>query len=70
VLLPHVGELEAVIGGGDRSGLDAVLADRRLAPLQTLLSRPVLPTADPRLRVLEAFPDQFRAVAITLNALA
>ena len=30
----------------------------------------VLPTPDPRLRVLQAFGDQYRAVTITLNDLA
>ncbi len=39
-------------------------------PIRDKLTGPVLPTPDPRLRVLQAFPDQFRAVAITLNELA
>jgi hypothetical protein len=67
MLLPHLNELEAVIGGGDRAGVDAVLADHRLTALRGLRREPVLPTPDPRLRVLEAFADQFRAVRITVQ---
>ena len=70
VLLPDVAELTAVVGGGDSTGVLAVLADRRLGPLRALLQPRVLPTADPRLRVLEAFGDQLREVRITLNVLA
>jgi hypothetical protein len=67
VLLPHLTELEGVAGGGDRAGVDAVLADHRLTALRNLRHEPVLPTPDPRLRVLEAFADQFRAVRITIQ---
>jgi hypothetical protein len=68
LLLPHLGDLTAVVGGGDRAGVHAVLADPRLAELQALLQPRVLPTPDPRLRVLEAFGDQLREVRITLSA--
>ena len=67
VLLPALPELEAVVGGGDAGGLDAVLADPRLQRLRNLRSGPVLPTPDPRLDVLRRFGDQLRAVTITLN---
>jgi hypothetical protein len=67
VLLPQLSELEAVVGGGDRYGVDAVLADHRLTALRTMRHEPVLPTPDPRLRVLGAFADQFRAVRITVQ---
>jgi hypothetical protein len=70
VLLPHLAELTAVVGGGDQAGVHAVLADPRLASLRALLQPRVLPTPDPRLRVLQAFGDQLREVRITLNALA
>jgi hypothetical protein len=70
LLLPHLAELTAVVGGGDSVGVHAVLADPRLAALRALLQPRVLPTADPRLRVLEAFGDQLREVRIRLNALA
>jgi hypothetical protein len=67
VLLPVVADLEAVVGGGDAGGVNAVLADPRLEPLHALRSGPVLPTPDPRLDVLRHFGDQLRAVTITLN---
>jgi hypothetical protein len=67
VLLPVVGDLEAVVGGGDRSGVEAVLADPRLEPLRALRTGRVLPTPDPRLDVLRQFGDRLRAVTIRLN---
>ena len=70
ILLPVANDLEAVIGGGDRGGVDAVLADPRLAPLRRLLTGRVLATADPRLDVLRRFGDQLRQVEIALNELA
>ncbi|MGI3780494.1 MAG: acVLRF1 family peptidyl-tRNA hydrolase [Janthinobacterium lividum] len=69
LLLPHVNDLTAVVGGGDKVGVHAVLADPRLGGLRNLLRPRVLPTPDPRLRVLQAFGDQLREVRITLNAL-
>jgi hypothetical protein len=68
LLLPHLDELVAVVGGGDRVGVQAVLADPRLAGLRARLQPRVLPTPDPRLRVLQAFGDQLREVRITLSA--
>jgi hypothetical protein len=65
VLLPH--RLNAVVTGGDRAAVEAVLADPRLAPLQPLVSTRFLAVPDPRLRVLQATPDQFRAVLIDLE---
>jgi hypothetical protein len=70
VLLPHLPELEAVATGGDRSALAAVFADPRLTAVRPLLQTRVHPVPDPRLRVLQAFPEQFLAVEIDLNALA
>jgi hypothetical protein len=70
ILLPLVDDLQAVMGGGDRGGVDAVLSDPRLASLRRLLTGPVLPTPDPRLDVLRRFGDQLRQVEITLNMLA
>ena len=70
VLLPALPDLATLVGGGDARGVDAVLADRRLAGLRPLLAERVLPTVDPRLRVLEGFGEQVRAVRIELNALA
>lgn len=70
VLLPVVDDLVAVAGGGDRSGVEAALDAPRLQPIKDLLLPRIYPTEDPRLRVLEAFPDQFLAVPIDLNDLA
>ena len=70
LLLPVVADLEAVLGGGDRSGVEAVLADQRLMPLRRLLTGRVLATPDPRLDVLQRFGDQLREVEVTLNELA
>jgi hypothetical protein len=70
VLGPVAEGLEAVVGGGDRSGVEAVLEDPRLAPLRSRLTGRVLPTPDPRLDVLRRFGDTLREVEIRLNALA
>jgi Actinobacteria/chloroflexi VLRF1 release factor len=67
VLFPVVADLEAVVGGGDRSGVEAVLADPRLAPVRALLTGRVLPTPDPRLDVLRRFGDSLREVEIRLG---
>ena len=70
LLAPHAAALDAVVGGGDPPAVAAVLADPRLAALRPLLQPRVLPVPDPRLRVLQAFPEQFLAVEIALNARA
>ncbi|PZF81349.1 acVLRF1 family peptidyl-tRNA hydrolase [Jiangella anatolica] len=69
VLLPHAGELDAVVTGGDRSAADHVLADRRLAALAALAAatRQHLAVPDPKLAVLRATPEAFRAIRITLS---
>ena len=64
VLLPEVGRLDAVVLGGDRRSVDAVLDDRRLAALRPLVAEPLLEVPDPRLAVLRATPAAFRAVRI------
>jgi hypothetical protein len=70
LLLPSAASLDALVGGGDPGAVSAVLTDPRLAPLRPLLQPRVHPVPDPRLRVLEAFPQQFLPVAISLNDLA
>ena len=67
VLLPDVDRLDAVVLGGDRAAVDAVLADRRLAPLRGLVTGPLLTVPDPRLRVLQDAPRLFRAVRIAVT---
>ena len=66
VLGPVADDLEAVVGGGDRSGVDAVLGDPRLAVVRARLTGRVLPTADPRLDVLRRFGDVLREAEIRI----
>jgi len=70
ILLPRLGQLDAVATGGDRPAIAAVLADPRLAPLEPLVLPRTHPVPDPRLAVLRDFPEQFLAVEVELNALA
>ncbi|CAA9380520.1 MAG: hypothetical protein AVDCRST_MAG75-914 [uncultured Propionibacteriaceae bacterium] len=70
VLVPEQSSLDAVVTGGDKGAIAAVLADPRLEGLTPLVQPGVLPVVDPRLRVLEAFPAAFLAVRIGLNELA
>lgn len=51
ILLEH--DLDAVVVGGDRSAVDAVLADSRLARLLPLVTGRLLAVPDPRLKVLQ-----------------
>jgi len=64
VLLPAAPRLDAVVVGGERTAVDAVLADRRLAPLVPLVTGRLLDGPDPRQAVLEASYDLLRAVWI------
>ena len=68
LLLPERNELDALVTGGHRPAVEQVLTDPRLAPLRPLLTGDVLPTPDPRLRVLQDFAGQTLAVQIRLNA--
>ena len=52
ILAPVAADLHAVVGGGDRPGVEAVLADPRLTEVRARFTGTVLPTPDPRLRVL------------------
>ncbi|WP_049568045.1 acVLRF1 family peptidyl-tRNA hydrolase [Nonomuraea sp. SBT364] len=67
VLTPHLAELDAVVLGGDRKAVDALRADRRLAPVLALESGPFLDVPDPRLAVLRDTPAQFRAVRVLIT---
>ena len=64
VLLPAADDLDAVVLGGDRTAVDKVLADARLAPLRPLVTPRLLDVPDPRLRVLKEMPRLFRSVRI------
>ncbi len=59
--------LDAVVAGGDRPAVRAVLADRRLVGLEPLVRPPWLTIKDPKLRVLAATPEQFLTVQITVT---
>ncbi len=65
VLLPHT--LEALVTGGDRGAVEAVLEDGRLAPLRPLAVERVLDVPDPRLDVLRKTPEQFRGARLTVR---
>lgn len=68
ILLPH--QLDALVTGGDRTGVAAVLADRRLTALSPLVEARFLGVPDPNRSVLHEVLDQLTTVAVTLNALA
>lgn len=59
--------LDAVVTGGERRAVDSVLADPRLAALRPLVVERFLTVPDPKKAVLEATPDQFRAVDIRIT---
>ncbi|HVX47135.1 MAG TPA: acVLRF1 family peptidyl-tRNA hydrolase [Mycobacteriales bacterium] len=59
-------DLDAIVTGGDRRAVDAVLADDRLTGLCPLVVEPFLTTPDPKRAVLEATPAQFRATRIRI----
>lgn len=66
LLVPVAPTLDAVVLGGDRRSVDAVLADVRLAPLRPLVVPPLLDVPDPRKAVLDSAPARFHAVRIVL----
>ncbi|MCC6495925.1 MAG: hypothetical protein IT193_06655 [Propionibacteriaceae bacterium] len=73
LLLPELGRLEALMVGGDRTAVAAVLAHPDLAGLAELRARHgsgVLSVPDPNAGVLAGFGAVFRRVGIELNQLA
>lgn len=67
VLLPESARLDALVCGGDRTAVEAALADVRLDPVRHLVTGTLLAVPDPRLRVLERTPEQFRSVPIRID---
>jgi hypothetical protein len=57
--------IDALVAGGDREAVKAVLSDRRLTGLQPV--GPWLTVKDPKLRILATMPEQFRSVRIRLD---
>jgi peptide subunit release factor 1 (eRF1) len=64
VLVPHAARLDALVLGGDRRALDAVMEDPRLDVLHDRVSGAVLDVPDPRLDVLRAMPERFLATIV------
>lgn len=67
VLLPHVRDLAALITGGDRSAVDAVLAGRDLAPLAAVRADRFLDVPEPRHAVLVDAIAAARAVRVLVK---
>jgi len=67
ILLPEASRLAALICGGDKAAVEATLSDPRLAPLLPLRTPPFLPVPDPRLKVLQATPEQFLTVRLAIH---
>jgi Actinobacteria/chloroflexi VLRF1 release factor len=66
VLLPAAAQLAALVTGGDRRAVDAVLADPRLGPVAALRAERFLNVPEPKLAVLSAAVRQARAVRVRL----
>lgn len=64
VLLPYADRLDALVTGGERRSLEAVLEDQRLTVLRPLVAEQFLTVPDPRLAVLRQTPETFRALRI------
>ncbi len=64
VLLPEVRTMAALVCGGDRTAVDAILAAPALAPLAALRSGRLLDVPEPRHAVLVAAIAQARAIRI------
>jgi hypothetical protein len=67
ILLPVADTLQALICGGDKAAVASTLTDLRLARLLPLRIGPFLPVPDPRLRVLQATPEQFLVVTLHVH---
>lgn len=67
ILLPEAGRLAALICGGDKAAVEATLSDPRLAPLAPLRVPPFLAVPDPRLKVLQATPEQFLVLDVAIH---
>jgi Actinobacteria/chloroflexi VLRF1 release factor len=67
VLLPEVPALAALVCGGDRAAVDAILAAPVLAPLAALRAGRLLDVPEPRHAVLVAAVAQARAVRILIR---
>jgi hypothetical protein len=66
LLVPEMDRLAAVVTGGDRRFVDAVLADPRLATLRELVLPPFLAVPDPKRAVLEEAARSAQRVRIRI----
>lgn len=68
ILLPHAGSLDALVLGGERTAVEKVLADPRLARLGVVAVEPrFLTVSDPKQAVLLTTPEKFRAVTCRIS---
>lgn len=67
VLIPRIGELDAVVLGGDRRALDALREDPRLAPIFALAQPRVLDVPEPRRSVLDEAAARATGVEILVR---
>jgi hypothetical protein len=67
VLAPRLNTLDALVCGGDRAAVDAVLLDPRLRGFAVLVRPPFLAVQDPRQKVLEQAGVDARSVQIEVT---
>ena len=67
LLLPEAASLAALVTGGDRRAIEAILADRRLAPLAALRADRLLDVPEPRRNVLVEAVAAARAVRVLVR---
>jgi hypothetical protein len=67
LLLPEATSLDALVTGGDRRAVDAVLSDPRFAPLVARRAERFLDVPEPRLSVLEAAVARARTTLIKIR---
>ncbi|WP_433794358.1 acVLRF1 family peptidyl-tRNA hydrolase [Actinoplanes sp. CA-252034] len=67
ILLPEVGSLAAVVAGGDRSAVDAILSAPQLAAVAALRTGRMLDVPEPRHAVLVSAVAAARAVPILIR---
>ena len=70
VFAAHRSAISALVTGGDRAGVSAVLSDERLADLSPLVDSRFFAIGDPNRTVLDDVVRRLRCVVITLNELA
>jgi hypothetical protein len=67
LLVPQVRTLHAIVAGGDRSAVEAILGTPDLAPVRDLLHERFLEVPEPRHAVLAAAVSGARAVRILVR---